>query len=1157
MHRQINQFCLHRQIECLLVQLHRYPWSFLLFMLVTTTNSLSLSLPLGNPKIHIPLSSLLRKAPVYGKIFNVIDLIRQSAADVRLKDKDGFLPLHIACMNKCNADIIQTLLEIYPESAFEFDTKNFNLPIYYLFDGKKGVDENCLRLLLQTNPSIMVRVQDKDGRVPLHHAVGSSGYVQSEEIINQLIEVFPDGASIVDKDGKLPIVYALEKQASKNIINALSKAFPPGAYTLLSMEIANKDWNAVKDIIQQYSIAVSRPSWRDKILPLGLAVNKKAPIDVLISIIEADPSCLVAGKEAISSFDFMNYFRESIEYDSSGITTARLLSAALPVNITTGVEYDHHSNYWWTYILSQTQDRYVDIVNKVLLTCATQVQALANTHDELGRRAVDIATPMCRQLILSRLNFYGRYELRPGNAVHKSSTYMVRLAIDHKEKQEVALKFMKNKKHFDREIFSRRKLQYGFSDMKSPSALTKSNFISTDYSSTIQSAALLSSNDSFHQTLTNDTTLLLKNDPQIFQNVYKDNVFLINSNENMGDDQYVLPVLRVHNSEDDESFSQELRLKGFGSYPYCLVMPAAGRSLTDIITHENIAGRDWKQIRLIMEQVMECLDKIHSKGFIHGDLKPLNIVRDGARMKLIYLDASVSFENENDYIGSKYSTSYASPCFVKHLMQYGMNNSNDNILLDSVYLPENNRFKASPCYDMWSIGVVFFELCTGERLFISDDQGNIDQDDITSLINWSNEFKQKKLLKVKDPYARHLISQLLQKDPTKRPLSKRILAHPFLTGKKAQRLIGEKADYDVFICYRVASDSEHAERLYNLLTNKGLKVWWDKVSLLPGVPWDEGFCDGIMKSKAFVPIFSRDAIANFEHLHENSPCDNVLFELRLALELRTAGFLDKIFPVMIGDRELYMLDDVANKNEEIDWDLNANDDNGDDQNDLFYIYSNYLDSECYPKNLPNCTVHKVEMKLREYCEKSSLGAPFANEKTVASILSEIMSNQGGFVQGLLLAEMPLIQTPKVAMKVTSSSTSSKSRKDKDAFTNVVNNILKMVSINDVNHEIIEEVRKSSYLKATSKNNNSTTVNNSIHNNNVLNHSVMVDNIDNTHDSTDLNFRIEEMIRREIDWNNQHTEGSVDDKIQIVQDHITYLQELLADLIERKTRRLVA
>jgi serine/threonine protein kinase len=131
---------------------------------------------------------------------------------------------------------------------------------------------------------------------------------------------------------------------------------------------------------------------------------------------------------------------------------------------------------------------------------------------------------------------------------------------------------------------------------------------------------------------------------------------------------------------------------------------------------------------------------------------------------------------------------------------------------------------ASPSYDMWSVGVIFFELCTREPLFLCDEEDNIDDDALVSLAQWSNEVKSKKLSKVFDPHARHLLSQLLQKDPSRRPSARRVLAHPFLTGKITQRLHGETAEYDAFISYRVASDFDHAARLYHLLTARGLKV---------------------------------------------------------------------------------------------------------------------------------------------------------------------------------------------------------------------------------------------------------------------------------------------------------------------------------------------
>ena len=43
-------------------------------------------------------------------------------------------------------------------------------------------------------------------------------------------------------------------------------------------------------------------------------------------------------------------------------------------------------------------------------------------------------------------------------------------------------------------------------------------------------------------------------------------------------------------------------------------------------------------------------------------------------------------------------------------------------------------------------------------------------------------------------------------------------------GRRGGGLVGEEAEFDVFLSYRVASDSGHVARLHDLLTASGLKV---------------------------------------------------------------------------------------------------------------------------------------------------------------------------------------------------------------------------------------------------------------------------------------------------------------------------------------------
>jgi serine/threonine protein kinase len=103
-----------------------------------------------------------------------------------------------------------------------------------------------------------------------------------------------------------------------------------------------------------------------------------------------------------------------------------------------------------------------------------------------------------------------------------------------------------------------------------------------------------------------------------------------------------------------------------------------------------------------------------------------------------------------------------------------------------------------------------------------------------------------KLSRVVNPEARNLISILLNKDPNKRGSIASLVRHSFFTGKHLS--IDLTVDrFDMFLSYRYNSDFIHAEMLYSLLVNKGVKVWWDKRSLKPG---SVGICIYVRKYRS-------------------------------------------------------------------------------------------------------------------------------------------------------------------------------------------------------------------------------------------------------------------------------------------------------------------
>ena len=129
----------------------------------------------------------------------------------------------------------------------------------------------------------------------------------------------------------------------------------------------------------------------------------------------------------------------------------------------------------------------------------------------------------------------------------------------------------------------------------------------------------------------------------------------------------------------------------------------------------------------------------------------------------------------------------------------------------------------------------------------------------------------------------------------------------------------------------------------------------------------------------FLPILSREAInsssvekQNFTLLSRSSNCDNVLLEYRLALELVERGFLESVYPLLVGD----IVTD------------------GDKES-----YSDYFLTDCHPKCTNHVIVDSVENALQDQLNRLCFGTPLIENPTVPVILDHIVRNQGGLVEG--------------------------------------------------------------------------------------------------------------------------------------------------------------
>ena len=111
-----------------------------------------------------------------------------------------------------------------------------------------------------------------------------------------------------------------------------------------------------------------------------------------------------------------------------------------------------------------------------------------------------------------------------------------------------------------------------------------------------------------------------------------------------------------------------------------------------------------------------------------------------------------------------------------------------------------------------------------------------------------------------------------------------------------------KTKYDCFLSYRVATDADVAEKIYDKLTVLGFFPFLDKFKLKSGMPWKDGFLEGLKNSLCFVSLVSQKALACCKDKTKNHAYDNVLLEIQTALDYQSAsGNKAYIVPVGIGE----------------------------------------------------------------------------------------------------------------------------------------------------------------------------------------------------------------------------------------------------------------
>jgi serine/threonine-protein kinase len=124
--------------------------------------------------------------------------------------------------------------------------------------------------------------------------------------------------------------------------------------------------------------------------------------------------------------------------------------------------------------------------------------------------------------------------------------------------------------------------------------------------------------------------------------------------------------------------------------PYLLLEHIGERTLRDEL-RENGAFVAPRAVRIV-QHVASAVQHVHSKGYLHRDLKPSNIILRGGRPVLIDFGVVWKIEPERAPPDRSGTPQYLSPEQIR-------------------------REKLSPATDVYGLGMLLFELLTGERPF--------------------------------------------------------------------------------------------------------------------------------------------------------------------------------------------------------------------------------------------------------------------------------------------------------------------------------------------------------------------------------------------------------------------------------------------------------
>lgn len=260
-------------------------------------------------------------------------VLGEREAECRVPDEDGRLPLHIGLLHDADPEVIEVLVDKFPESAGQPDG-NAVLPVHMAIQSRAprrsltailkahpasasamtrlgqlplhaacrlGASWDVIAALMEAYPEASAKQDEREGNFPLHWYVhGRTAKHCQKEVVAGLIKACPEAVTYENHRGNLPLKIAVSYEAPLEAVRPLVNAFPQAVDvvdpifgdTLIHVAVASRSPADVVSFLLEDSEELARTKNSKGMLPYHVAQERGADKSVMDALLDAYPGAV-------------------------------------------------------------------------------------------------------------------------------------------------------------------------------------------------------------------------------------------------------------------------------------------------------------------------------------------------------------------------------------------------------------------------------------------------------------------------------------------------------------------------------------------------------------------------------------------------------------------------------------------------------------------------------------------------------------------------------------------------------------------------------------------------------------------------------------------------------------------------------------------------